>query len=356
MVQSGEHPRLPLPYAYGAAFLKRGHKLSAINTAPVLQPAGHLDPFESVYSPAELSKALRGVDFGMLWGGVGLSGLARQLVSRPYANKVIFNSYVWNLDRSPSLRSRKAVGIARMATRFSKTAVFITREQATAAKAVLGHKKAVVTLTCGIDTSFYSTPSYFADVPEIYRDRVERLLSGPYMILPGDELRFNRDALDLVAETGIPMVRISQYSASHMSELRKEIAARKIEDKFLVFEKVSYPFLRFLFRNAAMYAGLVNSDWQPAGWTTACEALASGTPAVAYEGLASRELSRLGADASFLRAAPAKDIRKFKDLASDFLSAGYKNKISPKIIDFSESRLDLETTGEAFAREIEAVI
>jgi hypothetical protein len=245
---------------------------------------------------------------------------------------------------------------AQAASRFARAAVFITEEQAQAARAVLGGNRPVVRLTCGVDTSFYAAPSYFADVPQEHRARVEKLVSTPYMILPGDELRYNRDALDLVAATGIPMVRISQYSAAHMAELRSEIEARGIADKFLVFEKVSYPFLRFLLRNAAMYAGLVNSEWQPAGWTTACEAIASGTPVVAYEGLASRELQRLGADQSFLRAAPAGDIRKFKELAADFLSPGYHPKVSPKVLDFAEARLDLENTGEQFAVGIEAAL
>jgi len=62
---SADRPRLPLPYAFGAAFLKRGHKVSAVDLAHTGLPLHSQSPFETVYSGRDWVRALKQVDLGM---------------------------------------------------------------------------------------------------------------------------------------------------------------------------------------------------------------------------------------------------------------------------------------------------
>ncbi len=350
---SQDRPRLPIPYAFGGAFIKRGHKLSALNVSSSPSAEKSLYPFEAVYTMPALSKAMKSVDLVSLWGGLGLSAILRQFCLMPIRKRVVLNSYVWQLDSSPTLRSRKAAISARVSARFAKAVVVMTTEQAEAARRELSSRLPVILFRCGIDTSFYCIPSSIADVPETYRPLIERLIASPYMILPGDELRFNQDALDIVTKTGIPMVRISQYSSGNMQEMQAEIRRRGIEDRFIIFENISYAFMRFLLQHASLYAGLVNSAWQPAGWTVACEALASGLPSIIYEGLVSREMGRLGVKDDFIRSVPMNDTQAFQDAALKFMSLDGSRDAAINAKAFADKMLNLERTADHFVQEIE---
>jgi len=352
-----DKPMLPLPYAFGGAFVRRGHKLSAVNVSTTMPSSEEsLYPFEAVYPVKELLRAIKDVDLVSLWGGLGLSAIMRQFLLAPFRRRVVLNSYVWQMDSSPTLRSRKSVIATQVAARFARAVVVMTAEQAEMAGTALSGKVPVIFLRCGIDTAFYRVPSSFADVPENYREVVGKLLAKPYMILPGDELRFNRDALDVVTNTGIPMVRISQYSREDMLNMQEEIRRRGIEDRFFIFERISYPFMRFLLQNAAVYAGLVNSEWQPAGWTVLCEALASGLPVVAYEGLATREMVRLGANSDFFRSVPMNDIRAFQEAAQSIFNKAGREEISKRAQSFAAEVLDFEHTAGDFVTAIERLL
>ena len=348
-----DRPRLPLPYAFGGAFVKRGHKLSAINvsTSPCIEEPFY--PFEAVYPIQDLSRAMKAVDLVALWGGHGISAVLKQIFLAPPCKCVVLNSYVWKVDRFSTLRNRK-LGIAtQLAARFAKAVVVMTGEQAEMAGAALSGKVPVIYLRCGIDTAFYGVNSNLTDVPENYRGVIEKLLVEPYIILPGDELRFNQDALDLVTASGISLVRISQYSKDEMVKMQKEIRRRGIEDRFFIFEKISYPFMRFLLQHATLYVGLVNSEWQPAGWTVACEALASGVPVVAYEGLVTRELVNLGAPEESLRGVPMGDIRSFQKMLEAAVSNHPAPQLSKTSKDFAALNLNLEITGDRFVQQVE---
>jgi hypothetical protein len=76
----------------------------------------------------------------------------------------------------------------------------------------------------------------------------------------------------------------------------------------------------------------------PAGWTSACEALASGTPVVLYEGLTARELRKLGAADELVRTVPTGNYQAFSRYC---LADGARA--------FAAERLNMETTGATFA-------
>ena len=99
------------------------------------------------------------------------------------------------------------------------------------------------------------------------------------------------------------------------------------------------------------YAGLVNSTWQPAGWTVACEALASGLPIVLYKGLVSNELNSLGC-CQFLHSISMGDTQAFKIKLESLVSQQKSSIITQEIQNFAAKNLDLEKTAESFIKEI----
>ena len=234
----------------------------------------------------------------------------------------------------------------------------MTAEQAQKAETEFRGRIPVIRLRCGIDTGFYRRNVGLADVPENDRERVGKLLSEPYVILPGDELRFNDDAIRFVEHSGIRLVRISQYSHKGGTEkLKRDIAERRLGDRLMVFEKIDYPFLRFLLRHASVYAGLVDSSWQPAGWTVACEALATGLPIVLYDGLVSRELAETGAPTSCVQSVRMGDVADFMQKVMALLSnKDRRGQHSAEASAFAERRLDLDVTGPAFVADVEKLL
>ena len=361
MVPALDRPRLPLPYALGAALLKGRFELSAIDLrtdagASVLTEDSAL-PFSAIYPRDQMSAATSVTDFSLLWGRLALLTLVRQAFVSPTQRRLLFFSYVWQSYETSTLRQRIKRAFTQQAARLAGGVVLMTAEQVEAARKSLPATVPVIGLTVGIDCEFYNSNISLSDISEADRDRVERLLQLPYVILPGDELRLNNDALDLVEHAPINLVRVSQYShKGGIAALRVEAKRRGLGDRVQIFERISYPALRFLIRNAVAYTGLVDATWQPAGWTVACECLASGLPIVLYEGLVSRELQRLGAGLDILRAVPLhdtvaflKEVRLITDLAS-------RSERAERARSFASEKLNLEITGAEFAMELRKAI
>jgi len=352
-----DKPRLPLPYAFGAALVNGGHKLSAINLAGGVDERVSCAPFERIYRSNEMSIAMRAVDVVSLWGSFGISAVLRQAVLPKRRRQVLLNSYVWQPARGQSFLAARLRIATHIAARFGRGVVLMTEEQVQYARAKLPMEVPVVALRCGIDTAYYAKVPSLSDVPDEHRRSVERLLKAPYVIMPGDELRLNEDALAVVEHTNLHLVRISQYSSKSRTDiLKQQVATRGLSDRVTVFEKISYPFLRFLLHNAACYAGLVDSSWQPAGWTVACEALASGLPIVLYEGLVSRELHGLGISKSLVRTAPMRDLPAFQRILVDTVSSHPDPKLSAEARCVAARFLNLEITGPHFVRKLEEAL
>jgi len=153
------------------------------------------------------------------------------------------------------------------------------------------------------------------------------------------------------------LVRISQYGYKNkISALKAEVQRRNLGDRLVIFERISYPAIRFLLRHAAAYVGLIDATWQPAGWTVACERLASSLPLVLYEGITARELAWLGASLDILRSVPMRDIKAFAAALEAITTTGRKEERAAKARAFAAETLDLERTGRAFGeRLLEAI-
>jgi glycosyltransferase involved in cell wall biosynthesis len=346
-------PRLPLPYAFGAAFHKSNHQVSAVDFNHTQQNSESQIFFQRIYSAQQLSDAIDSTDFAILWARQGINAAFKEISLSPSQRRILLASYVWNLSTLKSFK-QKILGLSTHgAARFSRALVVMTQEQKQQARESLPAYVPVISFTCGIDTQFYRIPSCFSDVPENYRVIVNHLLEHPYIIMPGDEQRCNQDALDIVANSDLRLVRIAQYSTPAKSQwIREQVETLNIKDRCFFFERISYPFLRFLLQHASAYAGLVDSTWQPAGWTVACEALASGLPVVIYEGLTSRELQFLNAD-PYLSPVAMGDKRQFKSILESHCSKKREVQNTKEIQEFAKRTLDLEITSRFWVKQVE---
>jgi hypothetical protein len=350
-----DKPRLPLPYAFGGAFLKVGHTLSAIDLCSTADKK-QISPFKSLYYKNEFGSALKGVDVAALWGSDALKALLKQSLTPASRKNILYFTYVI-APENPSGRQRINDMAIQVLARSAKGIVLMTAEQEAAAHKLFAGSLPVIRLRCGIDTAFYRGEASLSDVPEKHRSTVEALLAEPYVIMPGDELRYNDDAIHFVENTGIRLVRVSQYGAkSNTEKLKRDITERKLGDRLVVFENISYAFLRFLFQHGSAYAGLVDSSWQPAGWTVACEALSSGLPMVLYEGLVSRELADINSPLGLVKAVPMSDVNVFSETLAEMVQSNQSGGFTSQAATFASENLDFQKTSSAFVKQVVALV
>lgn len=350
-------PRLPLPYAFGAACAQAGIAIRAIDAVGAPTSGEGTFPFEAVYDAGDLDRALAETDLVALWGMEGAVRCLRQAVRAPLDRQVAYLSYGWKAPADATFQRRLNLLTSRFAARFARCLILMTHEQLKQARQVLPADFPIVRLSVGIDVNYYRADTPEGSIPESYRDKIKSLLREPYVILPGDELRLNDDALDVVKRTGVRLVRISQYShKSGTNKLKERVAAEGLQDRITVFEHISYESLRTLLQNAAAYAGFVDASWQPAGWTAGCEALASGTPLVMYDGLTARELIAKAIPTNLLTVIDPGDTAAFGSALERAVEAGKSREISSVARDFALRELNMDRTGPAFARDLLAAL
>jgi glycosyltransferase involved in cell wall biosynthesis len=353
----GERPRLPLPYAFGAACSSAGFTLSALDFSGLMGRGADLGPFRALYPRHEIDRALAETDLAVFWGGDGMRQSLRQALRPMDQRQIAFLTYGWHEKGVFTLSRRANLLATRFAARFARCVVAMTAEQARDARQSLPSQVGVVPLSVGIDTRYYAHHAKLADVPTEHRATVERLLQKPYVILPGDELRLNVDALDVIEATGLRLVRVSQYGyKSGTNGLKEEIVRRGLSERVVVFERISYAFLRVLLQNAAAYAGFVDATWQPAGWTVVCESLASGLPVVMYDGYVARELVTLGIPSELCRIVPIGDRAAFGRELITLAKAAERDRLALLARRFAAEHIDLEKTGPVFATALRAVL
>ncbi|MFZ2449497.1 MAG: hypothetical protein WAW36_03145 [Methylovulum miyakonense] len=345
-----EKPRLPLPYVLGGSFKLAGHELSALDMRSGASKSETF-PFKSIYYSDELTAALENVDVAILSGSFALKALLKQSLYIRMQKKILYFTYVMT-PKNVSWKQRIEEVAIKLLANSARGVVVMTTEQESLARKLLGNAAPVIKLNCGIDTSFYRVQSSLSDVPEQYKCIVDELLNYPYVVMPGDQLRCNDDVLRFVENTGIRLVRITQ---SGTKLLKQKILDRGLGDRIFVFEKISYPFVRFILQHALAYAGLVDSSWQPAGWTVACETLASGLPMVVYEGLVSRELQTLQIPSELMRVVPLNDVDEFSKQMLEILYLKETSLFTKQSMDFAAQCLDFSITAPDFVKQVEAI-
>ena len=356
-VSSRSRPRLPIPYGLCGAFLSAGHQVQGVDLRRDTNAALQKNSLESVISPRQLSRALANSEAAIFWGSYALQAIVRERLSAK-RSKILRLAY--NL-RAPgdSVFGNWKMRLQNQIASKAFGHIFMTDMQLLLAREVFGHAHPLIKFRCGIDTQFYRYELDYKDVPTQYIAIVEKLLTRPYVIMPGDELRLNDDAIKVAKLSGLRLVRISQYfEKSGTEKLNQEIEELGLQDLLLIFRKIDYKFLRFLLRNAVAYVGLVDSSWQPAGWTVACEALAAGVPAIIYEGLTTDELRKMGASVRIMRVVPKGDVSAVVQCVDDILRLAHdmRAELGNEARVLAEVQLDINVTGPDFVRNIELLV
>jgi len=349
---SAVRPRLPLPFSTSAAFCARGHEVSAIHFSDDAFSALDAGHFRKLYGPRELKKATLENDLVLLWAATGIKAIVSNMARSSAHRKVMLASYVWGVPQNVGWRGRRLAVTTRIAARFARAVALMTDEQAREAERSLAERVPVLRFTWGIDSEFYRCAGTDTNVAVDVLKELDDVLREPYVILAGDQLRLDDDALELVEKHDLRLVRVPQER--HTADwYRRQIRERKLEGRLFIFERVGYPALRYLLQHAAAYAGLVDSSWQPAGWTVLCESLASGTPAVVYEGITPREIRRLGAG-NYVSVVPHGDVAAMAHACRRLGNSG-RNQLRTNAADFSATALDLQRTASSFVESVERI-
>ena len=350
-----DKPVLPVPYNFGGSFLNADHVLSAVDYYSAANKKNSF-PFKSIYYKNEIDNALDSVDISVLWGSFGLITLLKQTFNPKSKNNVIYFTFIFRSKKFNLKHSFNDL-LVKALSKNIKGLVLMTGEQVRKARHFLGNRTKVIQVRIGIDTSFYRASISEKDIPNHFYDNIKSLLAEPYVIMPGDELRINDDAIHFVKKTGIKLIRVSQYGdKNNINRLIKKIKEHGLSKNLIILENISYTFLRFLLRNASAYVGFVDSSWQPAGWTVACEALASGLPIVLYEGLVSKEMKEIGAPSNYVFSCPQGNLNSFLNITVSLIKSDHKKKFSDDIAKFAKENLDFKITAPLFVKEVEKLL
>src|SRR5437868_1828683 len=97
LAAAADRPRLPLPFSSSAAFVARGHEVSAIHFSDSSFSSRERGQFRKLYGPGELKGALRETDVAFFWAGSGIKAIASNLKHSYSQKKVLLGSYVWRV-------------------------------------------------------------------------------------------------------------------------------------------------------------------------------------------------------------------------------------------------------------------
>jgi len=129
----------------------------------------------------------------------------------------------------------------------------------------------------GVDTEFFDPEKATVDdCPDI------SLQGTRYLLVVGDVLRDDHFLWRALSDRRTPIVRVTRFVEVKES-VEKEIRQCGIAgDRVLL--NVTYPNLRWLYKNALGLLHLTDDSWQPAGITTLVEAMATGCAVILGSG------------------------------------------------------------------------
>lgn len=175
-----------------------------------------------------------------------------------------------------------------------------------------------ILLPIGIDLDFYYASKNKSKF-------LQKIINQKYIIMHGDEEREEDKLIKLASMLNIGIVRINQYPYKSKKNLF-EIAKSYFDIPFIYnFQNIDSHNYIWLLKNSTIYAGMVNSKFQPAGWTALCEAIILGIPSIISNGITSDD---------YLKSIPKEIQNQFNLLITNNL-----NSDSEKIKCFLKDRL-----------------
>ncbi|MBF9040360.1 hypothetical protein LSUCC0387_05570 [Rhodobacterales bacterium LSUCC0387] len=301
-------PRLPIPYSILAKYPRDEVHFVGISFGNELSKTKY--PFSRVVSYRNIIEVRRTCDVIVAWGRYAILNCILDLFEFPRNKKTIIISYDWPCFHRQSNFLRSIYqAFQSFIAKFSRGVSVMTEEQKLSAKSYLPPWISVEKIDFRIDASFYK---YFDPVvcDQAWFDKFsEENHHRPYMVMLGDELRIEDDAITVAKNTEMSVVRVCQYmNADTKAEILHKVSAQGLISKYHMMNNLSYGQLLLLLRNASGYLGLVDSTWQPAGWTSLSEALCCRLPAIVYDGLVSREMQFRGIPASAMKVIASGDV------------------------------------------------
>lgn len=167
----------------------------------------------------------------------------------------------------------------------SRSQIYTSRTQYELSKSLKIGKP--IFLPVGIDVNFYlkKRSSHF----------MQWLINEEYLVMHGDELRDNFELLKLADLLKIGIVRISQYPEKDIYKNSIFSLSKDFKNIPYIYHLQNIDFNEYIciLKNAKLYAGLVNSTNQPAGWTALCEAKVLNLPIIISKGLITKDFQKI---------------------------------------------------------------
>lgn len=339
-----DHPVLPLPRALLSLMDAPGSRLVSLSFSDI--ESGDTYPFETVINVRNVFHARRMCDRIIAWGRVGLIHCFLDLFLPLSKKKTLFLCYDWptkSNDRS-SLVVMRQFFVRRLAL-LSKKIIVMTSAQFQDADNASLRRDHVEKISIKLDKRFYLNTS----VENIKNNEINRINSllrnRKYAVMLGDELRLTNDSLKVCKNSGVVFIRIFQYKTKYkISKIREEIKKYGLEDQYFIFHNINHLTLLKILKGASAYAGLVDSTWQPAGWTATLEALSCGVHAILYEGLVSEELRSLGVPSGSMSSVQMGDISHFSHLIRNSIAHTRSKEEKLALKKFMENNLLFATS------------
>jgi len=139
----------------------------------------------------------------------------------------------------------------------------------------LGYNCKVYKFRYGLDMAYFENIKKRGGEPNFHRG----------VVMHGDELRRDDLLLSVSGKLHYSVYRIGQYGIKLEGDRNRYTLSNVV-----VLSKLLDDDLYLILTDSVFYLGLVDSSWQPAGWTAAIEALTLGKEVVLLEGLTSRLL------------------------------------------------------------------
>lgn len=163
---------------------------------------------------------------------------------------------------------------------FSRGQIYTSRTQYDFAK--LNKVGNPIFLPIGIDLDFYSKSRFSSNF-------LESIIDKKYIVMHGDEERDEEKLIKIADSLNFGIVRINQYPQKAKKNIFDIVKISSKIPFIYNFQNIGFDKYIWLLKNASLYAGMVNSKWQPAGWTALCEALGLGIPSIISKGLTSND-------------------------------------------------------------------
>ena len=268
------YPKHELAYPYYGLLLEQGLEVNITTMR-----------YRDLRSVHKVARSLRHYDAAFCWS---LEGPALALAALPLRQSRKVHTVVYANDPP---RSNPLAGMLRQAgfkagLRAGGIAIYVTNEQAREAHRDMGlptMRRAY--LQVGTDIDFFAP--WPAHSESLVRPEVRRLAEERYVVAGGDQQRDEGLIAKVLSGLGVKLVRLTQEPS-----IQRHWDAWAQRDKLDVFcmARLSFPEIRFVYQRAMCVLNLVENSWQPAGLTTAKEALACGAPLIMNSGLTTREL------------------------------------------------------------------